>query len=77
MEETKPLDTLNDMIGKIVNVTLKNGLTYKGNLKSFDIHTNLVLKNCEEINKEKKLCTIFIVGQSVEHCLLQEKITDQ
>jgi small nuclear ribonucleoprotein len=77
MEEPRPLDTLNYMIGKIVNVTLKNGLTYKGNLKSFDIHTNLVLENCEEINKEKKLNTVFIAGHSVEHCLLLEEFIVQ
>ena len=77
MEEPRPLDTLNEMIGKIVNVTLKNGLTYKGNLKSFDIHTNIVLDNCEDMNKGKKLNTIFIAGHCVEHCLSPEEFINQ
>jgi small nuclear ribonucleoprotein (snRNP)-like protein len=73
MAEPRPLDNLNGMIGKLVNVTLKNGLTYKGNLKSFDLHINIVLDNC----KERKSNTIFITGHSVEECLLSDDSIDQ
>lgn len=74
MEEPRPLDTLNGMIGKIVHVTLKNGSFYKGILKAFDIHTNLVLENCEEViqGKRRDLNEVFISGYNLECCWLDE-----
>ena len=59
-----------DVIGKIVSVTLKNGSFYKGILKAFDIHTNLVLENCEEViqGKRRDLNEVFIQGRNLEIC---------
>lgn len=74
MEEPRPLDTLNGMIGKIVNVTLKNGSSYKGSLKAFDIHTNIVLENCEEVTQGKKSEEVFIKGHCVENCSRSEDL---
>ena len=75
MEESKTLDFINGIVGKAVNVILKDGRIYRGKLKSFDIHTNIVLENCEEINQEKrrKLNEVFIVGRNLESCWLVEK----
>lgn len=72
MAELRPLDSLNGMLGKIVNITLKNGLIYKGSLKAFDIHTNIVLENCEEViqGKRRKLNEVFITGRNLEICSL-------
>lgn len=74
MEESKALNFINGIIGKAVNVTLKDGTIYFGKLKSFDIHTNIVLENCEEINQEKrrKLNQFFIAGRNLESCWLNE-----
>jgi len=47
MEESKTLDFVK--IGKTVNVILKNGRMYRSKLKSFDIHTKIVLENCGEL----------------------------
>ena len=68
MKENRPLDALNGMINKMVNLTLKTGSMYKGRLKAFDIHINLVLEDCKEIGKEKNHNLIFFTGQCVGHC---------
>lgn len=39
----RPLDALNEMRGKHVNVLCLNGDTQKGILVAFDIHVNVVL----------------------------------
>ena len=70
MEEARPFDTLSGLTGKIIIVTLKNGSAYKGCLKAFDIHINIVLENCEYINQggKRKLNMVFIPGHWVEQC---------
>ena len=75
MKESKALGFINGIVGKAVDVILKDGRIYRGKLKSFDIHTNIVLENCEEINQEKrrKLNEVFIAGRNLESCWLVEK----
>ncbi|MCH8003848.1 MAG: RNA-binding protein [Nanoarchaeota archaeon] len=75
MEESKALNFISGIVGRLIGVILKDGTIYCGKLKSFDIHTNMVLENCEEINQEKrrKLNEVFIVGRNVESCWLAEK----
>lgn len=75
MKESKALGFINGIVGKVVDVILKDGRIYRGKLKSFDIHTNIVLENCEEINQEKrrKLNEVFIAGRNLESCWLVEK----
>ncbi len=65
---------MSNMVGKAVNVVLKNGVAYHGKLKAFDIHTNIVLEDCEEVNqgKRRKLNEVFIVGHNLEICLLND-----
>lgn len=53
MEELKTLNFINGLVDKEVNIILKNGTIYRGKLKSFDIHTNIVLENCEEVKQGK------------------------
>ena len=48
MENARPLDALNASRNKRVIVELKNHKQYTGNLKSFDIHINVVLEDAEE-----------------------------
>lgn len=68
MEPLRPLDTLNEARGKSVIVELKNGKQYIGKLKSFDIHVNTVLDDCEEMvdgTVSRKLGTTFIRGDTI------------
>lgn len=67
-EASRPLDALNRARDKKVIVELKNNKQYIGNLKSFDIHINVVLENAEErVDGEvkRKLGVIFIRGDTI------------
>ena len=68
MESDRPLDALNAARNKRVVVELKNGKSYIGKLKAFDIHINTVLDDAEEyINGElkRKVGTVFIRGDTI------------
>ncbi|MBS3111653.1 small nuclear ribonucleoprotein [Candidatus Woesearchaeota archaeon] len=67
-EVLRPLDTLNGARNKSVLVELKNGRQYVGKLRSFDIHVNTVLEECEEkVDGElkRKIGTTFIRGDTI------------
>ena len=67
METVRPLDVLNRTKGKEVIVTLKNSETYKGKLKAFDIHLNLVLFEAVLLKEdsEEKVNDILIRGDTI------------
>ncbi|MBI3027245.1 small nuclear ribonucleoprotein [Candidatus Woesearchaeota archaeon] len=68
MEQARPLDALNKARDKRILVELKNNKQYIGNLKSFDIHINVVLEDAEErVNGEvaRKLGVVFIRGDTI------------
>ena len=67
METIRPLDVLNRTKGKEVEVLLKNSQTFKGKLKSFDIHLNLVLFEAREIvaKKEEEVGDMLIRGDAI------------
>ena len=49
-------------------IELKNGYSYVGKLKAFDIHINIVLEDADErYNGElkRKLGTVFIRGDTI------------
>lgn len=52
METVRPFDVLNRTKGNEIIVSLKNNEVYKGKLKAFDPHLNLVLFEAELISKE-------------------------
>jgi len=55
MNNARPFDLLSDSIGKGVLVELKGNVSYRGTLKSFDVHMNLVLEDAEKLeNGESK-----------------------
>ena len=67
-EPPRPLDALNRARDKKVIVELKNNRQYTGNLKSFDIHVNVVLENAEERQDgelKRKLGVVFIRGDTI------------
>jgi small nuclear ribonucleoprotein len=55
METVRPLDVLNRTKGKEITVLLKNNQTFKGKLKAFDIHLNIVLFETFEIVENKTI----------------------
>ncbi len=68
MEESRPLDALNEARNRSVMVDLKNGFRYTGKLKAFDIHINTVLENAEEYKDgelKRKIGTVFIRGDMI------------
>ncbi len=68
MEQSRPLDALNQARNKRVIVELKNNKQFVGNLKAFDIHINVVLENAEEREggeMKRKLGTIFLRGDTI------------
>lgn len=68
MDASRPLDALNEARNKRVIVELKNGKQFIGELKSFDIHINTVLKNAEEHmdgTLKRKLGQVFIRGDTI------------
>lgn len=68
MDASRPLDALNMARGKRVIVELKNGRTYVGILRAFDIHINTVLEEAEEYvegNVKRKLGMVFLRGDTI------------
>ena len=66
--EARPLDALNQARGKKVIVELKNGKTYTGTLRAFDIHINVVLGDAEESvegDVKRKFSVTFIRGDTI------------
>ena len=67
-EVSRPLDVLNDSRNKRVIAELKNGKQFVGNLKSFDIHINVVLEDAEErVDGElkRKMGVVFLRGDTI------------
>lgn len=68
MATQKPLDVLHNSLGSPVIVSIKGGVEYRGNLKGYDMHMNLVLQNADEVRDGKalrRLGIIIIRGDSV------------
>lgn len=55
MEQLRPFDILSRAKGKEVEISLKNNIIYKGKLKAFDIHLNVVLFETEEIKDKNSV----------------------
>ena len=68
MDGTRPLDALNASRGKRVIVELKNGRSFIGTLRAFDIHINTVLEDAEEHadgQLKRKVGMVFIRGDTI------------
>jgi len=68
MDASRPLDALNMARGKRVLVELKNGRSYVGVLRAFDIHINTVLEEAEEYvdgAMKRKLGMVFLRGDTI------------
>ena len=58
---------LNDCIGKVILIKLRNHITIQGNLQAFDPHMNLILTEVEDIteDKVKNLNKILLRGDNI------------
>ena len=63
----KPFDLLNNSLDKEVLVVIKGDVKYRGVLKGYDIHMNLVLDNAIEVKEsvESKIGKILIRGDNI------------
>ena len=64
----RPFDLLNDSIGKEVLVMLKDEVQFRGTLKAFDIHMNIVLENAQELKNggiKTKFGKLILRGDNV------------
>ena len=68
MSVEKPLDLLHKSLESPVIVNLKDGTEYRGTLKGYDMHMNVVLQNAEELvegKAKRKIGKVIIRGDSV------------
>lgn len=66
--EQRPLDVLHSSLEAHVIVGLKGGREYRGLLKGYDMHMNVVLENADEIkegNAKRRLGRVIIRGDNV------------
>jgi len=65
----RPFDLLNKSVGQNVLIRLKNGVSIRGKLISFDMHMNIVMEDAEEIGEngsaKAKLGTILLRGGNI------------
>jgi len=64
----RPLDVLHKTLDSPVIVGLKGNREYRGKLKGYDLHMNLVLEDAEELNEgepKRRLGKVIIRGDSV------------
>ncbi|MEM0106708.1 MAG: LSm family protein [Candidatus Micrarchaeaceae archaeon] len=68
MQQERPFDLLNKVIGQKVFVKLKGSMDIRGRMVSFDAHMNIVLEEAEELNGDElktKLGTILLRGGNI------------
>ncbi|MGC8676241.1 MAG: LSM domain-containing protein [Candidatus Micrarchaeia archaeon] len=67
--QERPFDLLNKSVGQSILVRLKNGVSIRGKLVSFDMHMNMVLEGSEELDAngsaKAKLGTILLRGGNI------------
>jgi small nuclear ribonucleoprotein len=63
----KPMDMLDQSLDQLVLIKLRGGREFRGILRGYDIHMNLILDEAEELGKENGLSleTAIIRGDNV------------
>lgn len=65
---SRPLDVLGKALNSQVLIKLKGGREFRGSLKSFDMHMNLVLNDAEELeggDTARRLGIVLIRGDNI------------
>jgi small nuclear ribonucleoprotein len=69
MQQERPFDLLNKSLGQQVLVRLKNGVSIRGKVGSFDMHMNMVIEDAQEVGEngdaQTKLGTILLRGGNI------------
>ena len=68
MQQERPFDLLNRIIGQQALVRLKNNISIRGKITSFDAHMNIVIEGAEELDNgelKAKLGTILLRGGNI------------
>jgi len=68
MQQERPFDLLNKIIGQQALVRLKNNISIRGKITSFDAHMNIVIEDAEELDDgelKAKLGTILLRGGNI------------
>ena len=66
--DQRPFDLLNKVLGQQVLVRLKNNMSIRGRITSFDAHMNVTMENAEELSDgelKAKLGTILLRGGNI------------
>jgi small nuclear ribonucleoprotein len=66
--QERPFDLLNKVLGQQVLVRLKNNMSIRGKITSFDAHMNIVMESAEELDGgelKAKLGTILLRGGNI------------
>lgn len=63
----KPMDMLDQSLEKVVLIKLRGGREFRGILRGYDIHMNLILDEAEELGRDNSLSleTAIIRGDNV------------
>jgi len=64
----RPFDLLNDSLGKPVLVELKGNVSFRGIMKAFDVHMNILLEEAEKLEDnvvKSKYGKILLRGDNV------------
>lgn len=65
---SRPFDVLSNSIGQNVLVELKGNMSFRGKLKAFDVHMNLILEEAEKLENgetKTKYGVILLRGDNV------------
>ncbi|MGC8669533.1 MAG: LSM domain-containing protein [Candidatus Micrarchaeia archaeon] len=68
MQQERPFDLLNKILGQQALVRLKNNVSIRGKITSFDAHMNIVIEDAEELEDgglKAKLGTILLRGGNI------------
>lgn len=68
MADKRPFDVLNSALNQNVLIKLKGNKELRGKLASFDVHMNVVIDECEELEggeSQRKLGTVLLRGDTI------------
>ena len=71
----KPLNVLVKQLNNHVNITLKNGVTYKGTMKKCDGHMNIILESATECRGEQLIAnygSVLVRGNNILYISIEK-----